>query len=867
MKNHPIPTSHPFPLHKTEGTKGNTTPYYSTGKYSKEFASVSYNSIVEFSTRIAGRSPMIVCCHFTIYALMQRLKDHQFKIQNAFKDKLTIFKTLGESQEYLNRQRDNALKIADAVYILLADDWESFLNEQFSRLETGKYGDRFFCLLDTAVHSMMLEGLIGITEQKERFYRIKFYDPHYTVRTQTYESTCQKTLFEKFSRDFLTEGTQNGIEPEGVVAAVYQANNHWQLKKHIVMRFQLEAKHIMDSQVFLIAALSGLVPVVKAILDHISGNFPSTENIKPEVKNAISEIFRLKNGEGKTALFLAMDRDHPDIVSLLIDWVMSREELKNEVFVFLQAQHIFTYQRKGETKKGECSALYAALVAESNQSIVPFIQGCQQALATGKITVEQLVTLLSAKDQAGTPALNVALYSGHDRSVAAFMHAVIEKLDLPNSVITTLFSAEDHDKDPGLGWALQKGQTSSVVVFVQACQQALAKGKIDISNLITLLEAKDRIMRPGLVRALMAQLSEAGQEKMIATFMKAVDAIPQLTVQHKAELFLKEQILMAASSGLTTIVKDILDHLTRAFPSEKRLNPEIKKVIWQLLSAKSEEGKTALFLAMDQDYPEIVSLLIDWVMKREELKNEVFDFLQAQHIFTYQRKGETKKGECSALYAALMTESNQSIIPFIQGCQQALTKGKITIEQLATLLSAKDQAGTSALNVALYSGYDRNIAAFMYAVIKELDLPSHIVTDLFLAEDHDKDPGLGWALQKGQTSSVVTFVQACQQALARGKIDIGEIITLLEAKDRIMRPGLVRGLVARLSESKQKKTIAAFIKAVDAIPQLTAQHKAEIFLEKMIDELTEWALVDKSHFKRYTFFMSERIACKNKTAA
>jgi ankyrin repeat protein len=557
-----------FHSHKTDGNKGKNKVSFSLGKHpitgkklpiirkGKEIlGSKEFNQEFHFIDPINSSAPNIVCRHFSLYALLQRLENNSFKVYEAFKNKETITKTLGKQQKSLENDFATAYRIADAVYILYKsdNDWYDFLNTQFTLLESKQQGNRFFCLLNTPVHTMTLEGLIGRNKYGKLFYRLKFYDPNQTVLTHTVESISKESICKKTIRTFLSEQEQAYKKHKAKITtvAVYYQGNQWQPKAQPVFNTTLTPRHLHSEILFNIMQ-DGLTEGLKQFL-----------TLAVCLDNrALFDLLNSQDHKDRTALFLAIDTDRSDTITVLTDWLIKRQGLTQaQVFELLRANGVSLHLSQNLVSQNlECTGLQKGLGLGKTESVEVFIAACKQAIAENKISSKQLVTLLKAQvNKSPPPGLYMALSDGHEETVTAFIKGVASIPQINRQVMVELFSAFSSSRTPGLTLALSNDRAQSVTAFMKAvldipelddndvvelflaknkagvpgvwfafksentqtisaylkgCIQAFTDGKIHTDQLITLLSAKNGEGEPGLYFA-----SAQGKNKAVFTFI------------------------------------------------------------------------------------------------------------------------------------------------------------------------------------------------------------------------------------------------------------------------------------------------------------------------------------------------------------
>ena len=474
------------------------------------------NKQVKFFSPIDERTSTITCRHLCLYALQQRLRNNNFKLYKAFKDENAIFERIGLLEKRLRHDGKNIYRIADEVYIFYHESmedtfcskkWKKFLEANFLRLKREeKNGDRFFCLLNTKNHRMMLEGVIGRNNADQLFYRLKFYDPNQTVLTRTYESTDLGEICAKTSLDFLNEEDFEKYEANLVNVAVYYQDNRWVIKERPAFNSKLTHEDLKP-EVLSILWTAGITPAIDQFF----------ELADPLDNNALFELLSAKDDQGDTALSLAMGCNQYATVTKLVSWLMTRSLTQEQLFELLKAPAPSGY-----------TALEEALMGGRYKVVEAFINACSYATFANKITSEQLLALLD------TQGLYYALQDGHHKCVTAFIKAISKIPQLNSDVIMKFFLAEHpQDKRPGLWMALQHHHVETVKAFIEGCTYVHAKNKITDEQLMTLLRSEYKG-----TSALPFTLSGEGNGESVTAFMKAVIGIPQLTDKDIVELFL-----------------------------------------------------------------------------------------------------------------------------------------------------------------------------------------------------------------------------------------------------------------------------------------------------------------------------------------
>jgi hypothetical protein len=782
-----------FQWHKTDGNKGNGEISYSSGKKPLTGEKLPLNKVnnnikVSFYSPLAGFSPKIMCCHFTLYALVQRLKNSQFKIYDAFKDEKTIFSKLGKIQKDLVSHYNNAYKIADTVYILRHDskysDWPTFLKAQFAILEEGGKGDRFFCFLNTFNHSMLLEGVTGQSRTRERFYRLKFYDPNQTVLTQSVESISLDALCKKSLKDFLSAKDLNCYQADLVAAAVYQQNNHWQVKAQPVFKMQFENEHLTPKILLMVSAW-GITSGVEKLLE-------LTASLD---RDAAFKLLMAKNLIGRSALFLAMEHNRDETVALLTDWIINHKDFtSDEIFQLLLAKAEREERLSpGEERHAGGTGLHTALSLGHNQSVKVFIDTCIRAFKHDKINIDQLELLLSAKDDRHIPGLFFALKCGHLTSITTFMEAVINisQPRLADETIVKLFLAEGEQKEFGILSAVQRGHLDSVKAFIDQCRRVFNQRRITQTQLISLLNVKDAQGRSFFHFVL--RNSRYAEE--IPFFMEAVLSIPDLSSEMVKEIFIakddkKESGLYWAINGeYRDKINNFFNKCREAVAKNKLTVAHFKEIEaihlelvkkQEVLQKAQEINKKiwnsdySLDFALENDRHQMIATFMDAVINIPES----LDKAVVENIFL----AATDDG-APGLQLALQNGNAKSVKAFIDGCAQALEEDKIDLTQLITLLSAQDKSDVPGLSIALQAGKDKAVTAFMEAVLEIDQVDRAAVEKLFLGESDRWEDSVRLALANGHEHAVAAFIEGCRQAREQGKFSQETLASIIKLRD------------------------------------------------------------------------------------
>jgi ankyrin repeat protein len=198
---------------------------------------------------------------------------------------------------------------------------------------------------------------------------------------------------------------------------------------------------------------------------------------------------------------------------------------------------------------------------------------------------EYLIDLLAAKDEEGTPALYMALQNGHTEAIKAYG----ELLQFADSnYLVELLAAKDEDGTPGLCMALRYGRADTIREYGKLIQSIPGA---EVGDLVDILAAKASNEVPGLSMALIAghgAAIEAYGELLQLLGLKVGDNLIKLlaAIDEQGTPGFYEALRYGHAGAIKAY-----GQLLQLLPSNER------DELIGLLAAKKENGMSGLFAA------------------------------------------------------------------------------------------------------------------------------------------------------------------------------------------------------------------------------------------------------------------------------
>ena len=312
----------------------------------------------------------------------------------------------------------------------------------------------------------------------------------------------------------------------------------------------------------------------------------------------------------------------------------------------------------------------------------------------------ELMELLAAKSENGTPGLFMALQNGHQGAVSAYVECIRQLRDIIEpKALKELITAKNGDGTPGLFMALKDGHQEAVRDYVEGIKQL--RDIIEPGDIWELLAAKRRNGTPGLFVAL-----QNGHQEAVTAYLEGIKE-PGDIIEPEA---MKE--LLAAkredeTPGLFMALQDGYQEAVRAYGEGIKqlgdiIGPEVMK---ELLATKIENETPGLFMALQNGHHEAVRAYVECINQlRDIFEPEVIRELLAA------KKGNGTPG----LFMALRNGHQEAVSAYLEGIKQL--RDIIEPEVISELLAAKRRNGTSGLCVALENGYRESVSAYIQGI-------------------------------------------------------------------------------------------------------------------------------------------------------
>ncbi len=258
-------------------------------------------------------------------------------------------------------------------------------------------------------------------------------------------------------------------------------------------------------------------------------------------------------------------------------------------------------------------ALFMALQQGHEEAAHVVLGAALQAAAAGRIAPPGLRTLLQAQDKDGNPALFMALQNGHAPAAKVLLDAALQAADrgyIDSHVLLDLLVPESEDGTPALCVALQNGHADTAKALLRAALQAADEGHIDDQSLLVLLQAKAGD-GPALFMALQNGHAPAAQVLLDAALQAATAG--RIGRHDLLELLQAEDprgipaLSMAMQGGRAPAAQALLDVSLRA-AAAGRID---RAGLMALLQAKRADGIPALWMALQQGHPDAAQALFD----------------------------------------------------------------------------------------------------------------------------------------------------------------------------------------------------------------------------------------------------------------
>jgi ankyrin repeat protein len=434
---------------------------------------------------IDGRS--IDCRHIAAARVFYDKTKTNINYHEAFKNPTAVpflYENINDERKLINN--------ADSYILLNVEN----IGQELSKLSKDMAEDSSVrIILATECHDLSIK----IKNKGDNGFVVQFFDPNYTLVHKQIWFPDEASIASLKLSDLFDEDHKMVYLPRlNGFLAIYWHNEP--LTSHSDLPEYLLGEDVSDIDQLYFGCRLGYKPWVSTAIQTILKSKPSD----------IAEI-AAKSADGTTALYMALQNGHYEVVAEYIKFILiaelGEEQLEellagkradNQSGFYMACQNghylsvleyldlILNSRLKEDQKErllddrhiNGASGLYIACQLGLHQVVAIYVQ----RILNSRLSIETKEKLLTGKHANGIPALWQALYAGYHQTVAAYLKPILDS-ELDPEIKERLLVCKDINGVPGLLMAMQYGHSDTVAECVKL---------ILISNLNN--EQKERLL-------------------------------------------------------------------------------------------------------------------------------------------------------------------------------------------------------------------------------------------------------------------------------------------------------------------------------------------------------------------------------------
>jgi uncharacterized UPF0160 family protein len=266
-----------------------------------------------------------------------------------------------------------------------------------------------------------------------------------------------------------------------------------------------------------------------------------------------------------------------------------------------------------------------------SESITAYFDGLNQLekIDGFKDTIKDILKqILEAKRSDDTPAVYMAMYKGHFKSIKAYFEGLNQLAQIPEfqetikDILKQILEAKRSNGTSALSVAMQEGHSASIKAYFEGLKEL---AQIDgfqeaIKNILTqILEAKRSDGTPALFMAM-----QNGHATSITAYFEGLNQLAQINAFKEIRKDILKEILLAQSSNRIPALSIAMysghsASITAYFEGLNQLvqidgfKEKIKNILKQILEARDYRDIPALFIVMHRGYSETVKAYFEGI--------------------------------------------------------------------------------------------------------------------------------------------------------------------------------------------------------------------------------------------------------------